>query len=203
MIDLDARCAEARRLAGDGESQLATHAALEVLRVRPDHVDAFDVLDELSDDLDLRALDSFLEDLPDTPEFRPLAAKLARFGPRPVPTFDEPLVYDEAEFGALRVRLVELRRKGSLGEAVFRYRAAFAGYPSLTDSKDAVEQDPIPAPSGYAYPMRPATPAPDPIEEEVRRLLAAGNRTAAIRLVAERTGVPMIQAKAYVDKLAT
>ncbi|HEU0032278.1 MAG TPA: hypothetical protein VFQ53_16720 [Kofleriaceae bacterium] len=203
-IDIDARYAEAVQLAEEGQPQFATYRALDVLRAQRDHAGALALLQGLGDTIDGRALAGFIDQLTDTAADRALAARLQQLQPAPLRTYDEPLVHDDADFEALRERLAALRRAGASGEAVFRYRAAFASFPSLTDSMHAVAQDPIPPPAGYRYPPRPTVEVrpPDPIEAEVRELLARGDRLRAIRLVVERTGVSLAQAKQRVDALA-
>jgi hypothetical protein len=201
--EVAAALADAYRLSARGDSQLAGNEALGILVARPDHAEALALVEQILADGGGPDVETFVARFPDTPDHRALKSRLESLeaAAQPLPTFDEPLVHDDRAATALLVRLAGLRERGCIGEATFRYRAAFGGFPSLTDAKLAVESDPIPLPEGYAY---PAPPPPDPeaqLETEVVALIAKHDKRGAIRLVMERTGVAFAAAKARVDRL--
>ncbi|AKT40455.1 hypothetical protein [Chondromyces crocatus] len=104
-----------------------------------------------ADDL---SLESMIYELPRTPEHARLIERLWRLANEPreaLPAFDQPVLGSAEEVPAFFAELRAMRERGEGAEAVFRYRAAFGGYPGLPESKRAVEEDPIPLPEGFRF----------------------------------------------------
>jgi hypothetical protein len=85
------------------------------------------------------------------------------------------------------------------GEATFRYRAAFGGFPGLRESRNAVRSGEPGIPEGYALPPAPASEMPSWLAEALK-LKESGALTQAIKVVIAATGATVGEAKAWLEE---